>query len=416
MRSAYRFFLHTLLLLTLYGIANLIMGLKFLPGDVTQNSLPFNQISALTAALLDLAILGGLLGGGIYISLPPGTGITQPDDPALHRIAVRLWSLLVILTLAAGILNLMFLLPLLAILKVIVIALVVVGARRAVPLHRSSIPLVWAVGMILSGACTLILLFPTPDFQLDAALQALAGGLNVYIAYVLAAAALAFWLMHRFSNITPLLAETSLNTVAGLLALAGALMTLSTLDTLGVSLSWVSSASAILVPLLYLIFAAHTYRAFSDRNPTNTLAGHWTALGVLLLVLGVGLLGGLQAAVRQWTAGTRLSDLQPTLALWAVAAILLGMINQVSAEMRGHNQRVTGLAPFWLVAFGAVGSGLALAGAGLVQVYLERVLSIGFLDTQALIVPLYQLWLLGLVTLALGIAVYTVIVWLRRPR
>ena len=36
MRSAYRFFLHTLALLILYVLVNLIAGLKFLPGDVTQ--------------------------------------------------------------------------------------------------------------------------------------------------------------------------------------------------------------------------------------------------------------------------------------------------------------------------------------------------------------------------------------------
>ena len=369
-------------------------------------------------------MVGGLLGGGIYAAHVPG----QRDERVLHRFAGLLWSLLVVLTVAAGVLNLMpdGLPPVLAVLKVIVIALVVAGVAQN---RRSwtSIQLVWTVGMIVSGVCTLIGLIPRNDFMSAAVVQTLAGGVNLYIGEVLAAVALAYWLMHRFSNVTPLWAEMSLNTVAGLLALAGALVTVSTLvplgaptgvnatAPLGVNATALRDISTPLVPLLYLIFAAHSYHAFSNRNPTNTLAAHWTALGVLLLVLGVGLLGGVQAAMREWTAGTRLSDLQTTLTLWAVVAILLGMINQVSAEMRGHNRRVTGLAPFWLVAFGAVGGGLALAGAGLVQVYLERRLSIGYLDVQTLLVPLYEGWLIGLAALAVGVLIYAAILWRRRP-
>jgi nitric oxide reductase subunit B len=228
----------------------------------------------------------------------------------------------------------------------------------------------------------------------------------------LAAVALVFWLMHRFSSITPVWADMSLYTVAGLLALAGALVTLTTLSP---DSPLLGGASAIVIALLYLIFASHSYRALSDRNATNTLAAHWTALGVLLLLLG-GVLGGLQAPVRLWTAGTRLSDLQPTLALLAVVAIILGVVNQAAAEMRGDNRRVTGLAPFWLVAFGVIGGGLALAGAGLVQVYLERILSIGYLDTQALLEPLHALWVGGQGLFALGVGWYTLVFWLRRPR
>ncbi len=417
-RAAYRWFALMLALLILYALVSLIAGLKFLPGDLTQDSLPFNQVSAFAAALLDLAVVSGLLGGGVYVTRPPG----GDDDRRLLRAALLLWSLLVVVTTAAGLLNL--LIPLnvaLAVLKIVVVALVVADiwrAHRRAPLRafEAAIRLVWTVGMSLSIVSTLVGLIPTDDFLLATALHALASGANVYIAYVLAAVALAFWLMHRFSDVTPLWAGMSLYTVAGLLALAGALVTLSGLETLGAIPGWLGSLSAVIVPLLLLIVAAHSYRALSDRNPTETLAAHWTALGVLLLLLGIGVLGGAQAALDQWTAGTRLSDLLPTLTLLAVVAILLGMVNQAAAEMRGQNRRVTGLAPFWLVAFGIIGGGLALAGAGLVQVYLERVLSVGYVDTQALVAPLYVLWIGGLALFALGVIVYALVLWLRRPR
>ncbi|MEO8392520.1 MAG: hypothetical protein ABI700_05970 [Chloroflexota bacterium] len=406
MRTAYRFFRYTLGLLVLYALVSVIAELKFLPGDFTQTSLPFHQVSTFAAALLDLVVVGGLLGSGIYAMRTPDQSVRR-----LRRFAVLLWSLLVILTVAAGILNLLLAgSALLAMLKVFVIALVVGDIARH--LHAwTPIPLVWTVGMVLSVIGTLIGLIPTHDFMLAVVLHTFASGVNTYIAYVLAAVALVFWLIPRFSNMTPLRAGRSLNTVAGLLALAGGLIMLS---GLGLSDSWFGSLSALLVPLIYLIFAAHIYRAFSNHNPTNTPAAHWMALGVLLLLLSVGMLGSVQAAIHLWTMGTRLSDLQPTLALLAIVAIILGMLSQVVAEMQDQNHRVIGLAPFWFVAFGSVGGALTLAGAGLVQVYLERILSIGYLNTQALIEPLYKLWVLGGVLLALGVMLYTLIFWLRR--
>lgn len=409
-RAVYRFFVLSLALLILYALVSLIVGLKFLPGDLTQTSLPFNQVGAFAAALLDLAVLGGLLGGGIYAIRSPA----QPAENRLLRVAVLLWLLLSLVTIAAGVLNLLVALaPLVAIVKIAVIVLVVVAIA---PDFRAPIPLIWTVGMVVIAACAALSLFPTDDYLLASALGVLASGATVYVGYLLAAVALAFWLMHRFSDVTPLWAGMSLYTVAGLLALAGALVTVSGLETLSFTSGWLGWLNAVVVPLCYLIFASHTYRAFASRNATDTLAANWTALGVLLLLLGVGVLGGLQAPLRGWAAGTRLSDLQPTLALLAVASIILGVINQAAAELRGHNRRVTGLAPFWLVAFGIIGGGLALAGAGLVQVYLERLLSVGYLETQALIAPLYALWIGGLALLALGVIVYALVFWLRRPR
>jgi len=56
-----------------------------------------------------------------------------------------------------------------------------------------------------------------------------------------------------------------------------------------------------------------------------------------------------------------------------------------------------------------------LAAAGVVQVYLERLLSIGYLDTQALLVPLYIGWIMGMIVLLLGIVLYALGFWSHRP-
>ena len=389
---AFRFLLHSLALLILAALVRLFAGWLFLPGAPVAP--PFDQVDALAAALLDLALVAGLIGGGIYA--------LTPDQPSrLLDLAALLWLPLVIGTLLAGALG--WLIPLyegFAILKALVIALALAAVVRATKTW-TAVAWVWAVSLGLSAICALV-----PPSQFLAPLPALASGLNCYVAEVLAALALLYWLIERFSTISRLWAEMSLYTVAGLMALAGSLVTLGTLGM-------ISPVFACIVPPLCLLFASHTYAAFSSRNSANTLAAHWAALGVLLLI-GVGLLGGAQAALHEWMAGTRLSDLLPTLAQMAVAAILLGVCNQISAELRKENRRVTGLMPFWLVAFGAVGGGLALAGAGLAQGFLQA--QVGYLDAQGLIAPLYALWIGGLALLALGLILYGLIFWLRRPR
>jgi nitric oxide reductase subunit B len=407
-RIAYRFLLSALALLVLYALVALVAAVKFLPGDQTQTSLPYQQVSALAAALRDLAILGGLLGGGIYAL----AGGETADIPLLPW-ALRVWYALIALTLLAGILNLLaaWILPL-TVAQAAVIVLVLVAV---VPRVRgwTAVPLVWTVGLTLSAVCALVGQFSTDNFVLTSAVRALASGLNASVACLLASVALAYWLMLRFSTITPESADASLLTVAGLLALTGALVTVGSLN---LDLGALRGMGAVIVPLLCLIFAAHSYRAFTLRSASNTLAAHWTALGILLMLLGEGLLGAVMLAARDWIAGTRLTDAQSWLTALAALAFILGVCNQAAAELRGENRRVTGLAPFWLVAFGAVGVGLALAAAGLVQVYLERILGVGYLDTQALLEPLYGLWIGGLGLFALGAALYALIFWLRRPR
>jgi nitric oxide reductase subunit B len=194
------------------------------------------------------------------------------------------------------------------------------------------------------------------------------------------------------------------------MALAGVLVSIAPLHALGAGdlTRTFGNIAVFVAPLACLILAAHSYRALSDRNPSRTLSAHWVAFGVLLILLGIGVLGALGSAseIIQWTLGTRLTDLQATLTAFATVAIVLGVINQATAELRGENRRITGLMPFWFVSFGVVGGGVALAGAGLVQVYLERILGIGYLETQTLIIPLYLLWIVGTLSMAVGVGIY----------
>jgi nitric oxide reductase subunit B len=244
--------------------------------------------------------------------------------------------------------------------------------------------------------------------------------LTLNVGFALSTVALGFWLLHRFSNVTLAWSEPGLYIVAGVLSVAGVLVSaapLYALDTADFART-AGSVGVVVVPPALMIFAAHSYRGLSDRNATHTLAAHWYALSLILFLLGIGVLGAIVSApdVNRWTQGTRLTDLQRTLTSLAVVAMIFGVINQGVAEMRGVNWRITGLLPYWLIAIGILGGGLALAGAGIVQVYLERVLSVGYLDTQSHLEPLYAGWFAGVVIVGIGVVIYAIGFFVHRPK
>jgi hypothetical protein len=407
-KTAYRFFQKTIILLILYGIAALLSAVKFLsPSDALLTALPYYQTGALTNILLNLAALTGLVGGGIYIAAQ-----YRVRGGNLLRLMGQTWSILLILAVLAGLFGLSEgrnLLELPAMLDIaFLVALLVIVTIVASGARSASIIQVWSVGMLVSAACMALGLLVTGDYVQDRLLRAMVIGLNHNVGYLLAAVALGLWLMHRFSNLTLGWINQDVYIVGGLVMLAGVFITLPTLPAAPEWVGGLGNLATFLAPILYLIFAGHAYRALTDRNQTYTLAAHWFAFSLLLLLLGPGLMGGLLAApgIRQWTVGTRLSDLQTTFTLFVSVTMALGVINQSAAELRGQNWRVTGLMPYWLVTFGMLGGGLALAAGGVVQVFMERMSSIGYLDVQNLVTPLYAGWVFGLILLTLGILVY----------
>ena len=417
-KIAARFFLQTVILLLLYAAAALVSAVKFLtPDDPLLTVLPYQQAGALANLLLNLAVLTGLVGGGVYVA-----GQHRAAENFTLRLASWVWTALLILSVLAGLfgmgegrhlLELPVALDGLVAAGLILILLPLLPAALRVPTLQ-----VWCAGLVVSIIAILIGFIPAGDFRQERALRGPAVGLNLYMAYPLMAIALGYWLMHRFSDLTPGWLDNDIYIAAGLVLLAGVLVILSTLFPAPEWIRGIGGLALGLVPILYAMIAARCYPALTQRNPTHTLAAHWFAFSLLLYLLSFGLLAAVQAApaVRAYTLGTRLSDLQTTLTLLAAMMMGLGVINQAIAEIRGQNWRITGLTPFWLVVIGVLGGGLALGAAGVVQVYLERILSIGYLDTQTLLVPLYIGWVLALLVLLLGITIYALGFWARRPR
>ncbi len=403
-----RFFQQTVLLLLLYGIASVVAGVKFLaPEDGLLTVLPYHQAGALANVLLHLTVLTGLIGGGLYI------GGQQRLNTTTLRLASLLWTVLIVLSVLAGLFgllggrNLLELPWILSGVEVVALTLVLV---TVVPNLRTAQIQLWALGLVLVLVGILIGLLPVSDYSQDRVLRSVAVGLQLYTAFPLMALALGYWLMHRFSDLTFAWLDHDIFIAGGLVLLAGVSLTFGSLQG---TVEWISttglgSIAVVVAPLLYLMIIARCYTALTRRNSTHTLSAHWFTLSLLLFFLAFGLVGAVEfaPAIRPFTVGTRLSDLQTSLALLAAVVMSLGVVNQATAELRGRNWRITGLTPFWLVSVGILGGALALGAAGVVQVYLERLLSVGYLETQNLLTPLYSGWVLGLLVFLLGVALY----------
>lgn len=215
--------------------------------------------------------------------------------------------------------------------------------------------------------------------------------------------------MPRFSVVPEVWMKTSLRVTVGLLVFAAWM----------ISMVITAPFAAVIAPVCLLIIAAHLYHAFSNGNGSRTLIVPWLALAVIMWI-GVGVFSGVFIIDALLLAAEERSApfFYPLMANWmhlAALAVILGVGNQMVADLRGENRRITGLSAYWLVTFGMLVGGLVQLGAGLVQAYL---IDAGIDAEQAavLVSPVITLangWRLAI---PLGLIIYLVQFFIRRPK
>ncbi|MGQ9908775.1 MAG: hypothetical protein ACUVS2_08070 [Candidatus Flexifilum sp.] len=403
-------------------LAALVTAFKFLGPDPLLTSLPYPHARLLADTLGHLAIVSGLLGAGLWIAASSRPE-NQSAAPGALRLLERGWIGIAALSALAALLDItdgrsgIDLPGWLRLLQAAILLGAVVLVWRSAH-GRGGVILVWALGLIVHAGGLMLALLPlagpsTVWMARAAAVDLQIGGL------LLAALALIYWLLPRIADVTADWAQSSLYTAAGLVTLAIAariaadLTALLPTDSLDAFSALLNGAAVI----AWLIILAHGYHALSRRNAVQTLAGHWIVLAGLAWLFSA-LIGAAAAlpALRPYLAGTRTLDAAAELTAAGLIAAVLGGITALAVEARGANRSITGLIPVWLISTGAIGGGLLLAIAGIVQAYLERAVSIGYLDAQALLVPLYVGWAGGIGLIGLGALVYGLGVYARRPR
>ncbi|HYB41207.1 MAG TPA: cbb3-type cytochrome c oxidase subunit I, partial [Candidatus Methylomirabilis sp.] len=146
-----------------------------------------------------------------------------------------------------------------------------------------------------------------------------------------------------------------------------------------------------LEPLSFLAMAMYAYYALrrSGLAHPNRMALHWTIGSAIFSALGAGILGLAHTwpAVNKWTHGTMITPMHGHMAFFgAYVMISLGMITYALPGLAGQSEdsreTAAGFWAFWLQIAGMFGMTMAFAAAGITQTYLERILGIGYLETQ----------------------------------
>lgn len=199
------------------------------------------------------------------------------------------------------------------------------------------------------------------------------------------------YLLIRLSGVDREVMEKWLYVIVGLVFMAGILGTAHHYYWVGVPQYWlpIGGFFSALEPAALVAMAVYAYSAMrrSGLSHPNKLALHWTIGSALFTLFGAGLLGLAHTwpSVNKWTHGTLITAMHAHSAFYgAYAMIVLAMITYAMPAMTRRPEGGTSMGwwAFWLQIGGMFGMTLSFATAGIGQVYLERVMGLGYLDTQ----------------------------------
>ncbi|MCU0513479.1 MAG: hypothetical protein MUE40_13035 [Anaerolineae bacterium] len=395
-RLIYRLGGLTVALAVLHTILALLAAVAWLLPDVVTAQ----TLAHLSADWLMLALFSGWLLAGLYLAQDRRSAARLRDEPALRGL-VAAWSVAALLLPPA---RLLLPLPPLALLPAVAALLCVALVFRSLDAdsllrarprpprpEEGTARATWTIALRLWAAGLLLaaLLYPAAG---RAAL--IAGGLPVSVA-------LLFWLMPRYSQVSAAWCATGALAQGSLLTLAGGLALLAPVGEVAGGLLW-----AVVLPPVMLL--AHLYRACTRHQPVYTLAAHYSVLAGVLWLAALSVLGGplLFPGIAALAGPAGLAAAQHNLILGGLLATVLAVLNQMAAELRGENRRVTGLLPFWLISSGMLFGGLAQAAAALVALYLDGLLRLEAGRSAALQLPLAALASLPAALLAAGLVLY----------
>jgi nitric oxide reductase subunit B len=153
----------------------------------------------------------------------------------------------------------------------------------------------------------------------------------------------------------------------------------------------------------------------------NKLALHWAVGSAVVTLFGAGLLGLAHTwpSVNKWTHGTLITAMHGHAAFYgAYAMIVMAMITYAMPTMTRRPVEGTPLGwwSFWLQLMGMFGMTLSFATAGIGQVYLERIMGLGFLDTQLKIQVHFLMLVATASVFAIGVMLFIIDFFRHAPR
>jgi len=398
-RVAYPYFVVALLLFGLQVAFGLLAAAKYLGPDPLLHLLPFDVVKEIHTNLLLVWVLTGFMGAAYYVV--PEESRVELHSVRLAYVQLGLWTAMGVTAVVgyvfrwtAGNKLLEQPFPL----KIVIVVVMLMFLYNLGMTIRAGGRLTTTEGVLVAGlASTALLYLPallewdnytlsifyrwwTVHLWVEGVWEMIQGGLLAY-------------LLIRLSGADREVLEKWLYVIVGLTFISGFLGTAHHYYWIGVPRYWLPLGGffSALEPLSFLGMAMYAYAAIrrSGLSHPNRMAMHWTIGSAIFSALGAGILGLAHTwpAVNKWTHGTMITPMHGHMACFgAYVMIVLGMISYALPGLtgRGEESRETaaGFWAFWLQMAGMFGMTMAFAAAGITQTYLERILGIGYLDTQ----------------------------------
>jgi len=420
---AYPYFAVALLLFGLQVAFGLLAAAKYLGPDPLINILPFDRVKEIHTNLLIVWVLTGFMGASYYL-VPEESG-AELWSPKLAYIALVVWVLMgltAVIGYALGWTEGNKLLEQPFPLKLVIVAVMLMFLTNLILTIRragrwTTTEAVLVAGLVFTALLYLPALLTWDNYTVSIFYRWWTVHLWVEGVWEMIQGALLAYLLIRLSGVDREVLEKWLYVIVGLTFISGILGTAHHYYWVGVPHYWLPLGGffSALEPLVFLGMAMYAYFAMrrSGLGHPNRLAVHWTIGSAVFSVLGAGLLGLAHTwpSVNKWTHGTLITPMHGHSAFFgAYVMIVLAMITYAMPSLTGRDEasmdRPAGLWAFWLMVGGMFGMTMAFATAGIAQTYLERIMGLGYLETQKKI-QVHFLMLIGTGLLfALGVALY----------
>jgi nitric oxide reductase subunit B len=420
-KVAFWFFATCMLLLSLQIIYGFIMGFDRIGLDVLHEWIPFNAARATHTNLLVVWLLTGFMGAAHYII---------PEESGRELFSVKLAYIQLISLILVGVTAIIgfhfnwwegrkFLeiprpLDYLVVLNVLTFLANIILTMWNGKKHTTT-GIVLVMGLLFAALLYLPGMIWFDNQTLDSFFRWYVVHLWVEGVWELIMGGILAFLLIKLTGVDREVIEKWLYVIVGLTFLSGVLGTGHHYYYIGAPEYWlmIGGLFSILEPLAFLamaLFAINMYRKAGREHP-NKLALYWTLGCALTSFVGAGLLGAAHTLpqVNMYTHGTLVTAMHGHMAFWgAYAMLVLAMISYSMPLITGrkiYNNKV-GLYAFWLSNIGMLGMTVALAVAGIAQVYLERKYGMDFLAVQKEIEIHFVVMLICATMFATGIGLY----------
>ena len=420
-KISYLFFATCLVLLSLQIIYGYIMGFARIGFDVLHDWIPYNTARATHTNLLIVWLLTGFMGSAYYI-------IPSESKREIYSVKLALaqyfsWVIVGVVAIVGFHFNwwegrkfleiprpLDYLVVINVLMFLFNIGMTIWQGKRF-----TTTQLVFYFGFVAAALLYLPGMIAFDNQTIDSYFRWWVVHLWVEGVWELIMGGIMSFLLIKLTGIDREVVEKWLYVIVGLTFLSGILGTGHHYYWIGTPRYWllVGGFFSALEPLAFLgmaLWAISIYRK-SGRVHPNRIALYWTMGCALMSFVGAGLLGFAHTwpQVNRWTHGTLITAMHGHMAFWgAYAMLVFSVITFALPQMTGRKlwDKMSPYLAFWFSNIGFVCMTMALAVAGITQVYLERRFGLDFLAVQKEVEVHFIGMLLAASLFTLGIILY----------